>query len=151
MGRGRLGQAGRAIDHLPTIGQRPGGDFILGHGLAAGAFTKAATSCAARVSTPDLLKKPRSRIHWMKRSCQVPSPVKSRYCRPAPWVPRASMCISTLGMPAFSMAVKYSSAHTAWTLSCQPAPAMKEGGASLGIGGTPFLLVQAGVNSDGPG
>src|ERR1700761_1940959 len=61
------------------------------------------------------------------------------------------MCISTLGMPAFSIAEKYSLAHTAWILSCQPAPAMKDGGASFGMGGVPFLLVQAGGKSEGPG
>ena len=30
--RGPLGQAGKAVDHLPAIGQRSNGAVILGHG-----------------------------------------------------------------------------------------------------------------------
>ena len=32
---GWFGQAGKAVDHLPAIGQSPIGDFILGHDFAA--------------------------------------------------------------------------------------------------------------------
>ena len=101
-------------------------------------FTKAADvlGCQGFLAWT-LLKKPRSRSQCTKRSCQVPSAVKSRYCQPVRRGCRGHRCASPhweCRHSAWRRNIHL--AHTAWTLSCQPAPAMKEGGASLGIGGT---------------